>query len=150
NWKPGEFPSGSCNAQPEIMVVAPGRIEPPDLLEDSATHERGRLKDDVVAVAKSVFQVPRARHKIPVDVSAFVDHAGDPVHHVNVRRALETRDDSADGARLPKIVSIQPGENLATAELPAPVDGIERAAIGLGKPANPLAVPLEKVDCPVR
>ncbi|HET8998365.1 MAG TPA: hypothetical protein VFP86_01840 [bacterium] len=59
-------------------------------------------------------------------------------------------DHGADGARLPEIVSIQPGEDLTFAELPASVDGVEWAAIRLGKPPNPIAIPLEEVKCPIR
>src|SRR5262249_29850825 len=146
NRKPRELPLGSGNSQPEVMIVTPGRIEPPDLLEDPPADEGGRLKDHVVAVAKRVFQIPRARDEIPLDPSTLVDKAGGAVHYINIRRAFKKVDGGTDGAWLPEIVGIQPREDLPVTQSPASVDGVECASIGLREPANPVAVPLEEVN----
>src|SRR5678815_5296732 len=132
------------------MIVAPGWIEPTDVFENATADKRCGLKDDVVAVAEGVLEVPRARYEITVNPTQFVDNTRGTVDDINVRLPFERLDGGADCAGLPDVVSVQPGENVAFGELPSAVDGVKRSPVRFRNPSNPVAMLLEEVDRRIR
>jgi hypothetical protein len=104
----------------------------------------------VEAVAERVFQIPGVGHKIAVETTQLVDDTSGSEHDVHFWLALEDLYSSADGPLGPKIVGIQPSEDLALAKLPTPIDGVEGSAIRLRQPANSVAVSLEDAQRAIR
>src|SRR5262245_11175739 len=135
-----ERTSGSCDSQPQIVIVAPRRVQPPDFFEDAPPHEGGRLIDDMEAVAECVFEIPAIGHEVAVDLPCLVDDAGGSEYDIRVRFPVEGLHGRAGGSRYPDIIGIQPGEDLALADPPTPIDGVERPTIRHGQPADPVAI----------
>jgi hypothetical protein len=136
----------ACDAQPKIVIVAPGRVQPSHFLEYAPSHERGGLIDNVVAVPKGVLEVPGSRHKIEQELPSLVDEACCSEDNIHLRLLLKDLHCGANGAGRPYVVGIQPNENFPFAKLPAPVDSVECTTIGLGQPANTITVALKQVN----
>src|SRR5262249_2246528 len=135
----------SCDSKPEIMIVTPSRIKPSNALEYSPTHKRGGLKDQGVTEAKRGFKNPCAGNELPVKPPLFIHDARSSEYDVDLLLVLEDFHCRTNSSGRPQIVGVQPGENLAVAELPATVDGVEGSPIRLGQPADPVAVPFEDI-----
>src|SRR5262249_42152052 len=101
-------------------------------------------------VAKRVFKIPCAGNEIPVKPPLFIHDARSSEYDVDLLLVLEDFHCRTNSSGRPQIVGVQPGENLAVAELPATVDGVEGSPIRLGQPADPVAVPFEDIERSVR
>jgi len=132
-------PESGTNADPHPKVAVgdepKGRIEAAESIQDPATPEDGRLREEPHAT--DPVQVERGVHQDHAPARSVVDAQSVAEHHVRGRIRCECIDHGRNRPGKVEVVAVEVGDDLAAGSGEPLVDRVVHPAIGLRQPAEP-------------